>query len=144
MNQAINGNGTETGISQHNLDKVLATVQTTVQQRKYRKVVPLIEETAAEKERVKRMMITTDFSLVGIQSKIDVMKATPLCTDLMVFLNRKGSLAHIMSQIDVQDPDFHGRFVPYIRMPIPTGLVGAHPDFILRWLFKKLVTRYNI
>ena len=47
--------------------------------------LPQMEETKENKERIKRMMITSNFDLRGIDSKIQVMRETPLCTGYMIF-----------------------------------------------------------
>lgn len=102
--------------------------------------LPDIPETKEDKERIKRMMITPNFDLRGIDSKLQVMRETPLCTGYMIFLNSKGSLAHIMHHDDLDDADYRG-IVPYERFPIPLSLCGAHHEFIRHWLYKKMLIR---
>jgi len=102
--------------------------------------LPDIKETPENKERIKRMMITPNFDLRGVESKVQVMKDTPLCTGYMIFLNSRGTLAHIMHHDDLEDADYRG-IMPYERFPIPLSLAGAHPEYIRHWVFKKMLIR---
>jgi transcription antitermination factor NusG len=102
--------------------------------------LPQMEETKENKERIKRMMITSNFDLRGIDSKIQVMRKTPLCTGYMIFLNARGSLAHIMHHDDLEDADYRG-IMPIERFPIPLSLCGAHPEYIRHWIFRKMIVR---
>jgi hypothetical protein len=108
----------------HNLEKV----------REMMTVPPNEDVTVTQK--VHRIMITR-LSLQGLQPKIDVLNSTPLCTGWMVFLNKAGTLAHIMHAEDVVDGS-------YIRMKIPSGVAGAHEEFMRRWFYNRMVHRYVI
>ena len=88
-----------------------------------------------------KLMVTPYFDLRG--DKLSVMHATPLCTDYMLFLNGRCTLGHIVHAMDVEDPDYSDG-VPHRRQPIPHRLRGAHPEFIRRWVLKKLIDRHML
>jgi hypothetical protein len=108
----------------HNLQKVVEAM-----------VVP--NESPEVKERLSRLMITSEFDLRGISSKTDTLRSTPLCSGWMVFLNKARTLAHIMHAEDINDET-------YIRMKVPCKVKGAHPEFLRRYFYNRMVSRYII
>jgi hypothetical protein len=96
-----------------------------------------INESAEVKEKISRLMITPNYDLRGLQPKIDTLKSTPLCTGWMVFLNKKGSLAHIIHKDDIEEET-------YIRMKVPCRFHGADYRFMQRYFFNRMVKRYII
>lgn len=92
---------------------------------------------AVDRERIHRMMVTTDFCLRGIEPKQSVLAETPLCTGWMIFLNRGCTLAHIMHADDAAEGT-------YIRMKIPHTLQGSHPEYLRRWFYHRMKNRYII
>lgn len=100
-------------IMPHNLKAVPATI------------VPLTDKPKAA-EQITRLMITYPFDLRGVEPKQDTLRNTPLCSGWMVFVNKAGSLAHIMHQLDAAEGT-------YIRMKIPHGIRKASNSYIQRY-----------
>lgn len=111
-------------MTKHNLRTVPATL------------VP-VKDKPAEAEKIPRMMVTFPFDLRGMEPKQDVMMRTPLCTGWMVFLNKAGSLAHIMHQLDASEGT-------YIRMKVPHSIRGANPEYLKRYFFYRMKGRFII
>jgi len=88
--------------------------------------------------KVQRLMVYTQFDLRGIADKADTIKANPLCAGKwVVFLNRAGNLAHVMHGDDVEDGT-------YSRMVVRQNLKDAHPNYIQRYFFNRMIARYII
>lgn len=117
----------------HNLSEVAKRMK-----KQHKKLSPILQDGEEVKKKLPRLMITPYFDLRG--DKIEVMRNTPLCTYAMIFLNAKGSLAHIVWADDVTDPDYKDS-VPHRREPIPKRHWGAHPEFVRRHILGKLMRR---
>lgn len=111
-------------MTKHNLNAVPATL------------VP-IKDTIAMAEQITRLMITYPFDLRGIEPKQDTLRRTPLCSGWMIFLNKAGSLAHIIHQLDAAEGT-------YIRMKVPHTIKGSSPEYLKRYFFYRMVGRYII
>ena len=94
-----------------------------------------INEAPEVGKKIARLMLVHPFNLRGLQSKIDTISSTPLCSGWMVFLNKAGTLAHIMHKDDTES---------YIRMKIPKGIAGARLEFMQRWFYNRMESRYII
>lgn len=108
----------------HNLKTVPATI------------VP-VKDTTEHSKQIPKIMITRPFDLRGVEPKQDTLRNTPLCSGWMIFLNKAGSLAHIMHQLDAADGT-------YIRMKVPHGIKGASPEYLRRYFYYRMVGRYII
>ena len=117
----------------HNLSEVAKKVK-----KQHQKLSPILQDSIEVKAKLPRLMITPYFDLRC--DKIEVVRNTPLCTNAMMFLNARGSLAHIVWTDDVFDPDYSDS-VPHRREPIPKRHWGAHPEFVRRYVLKKLMLR---
>jgi hypothetical protein len=92
-----------------------------------------------EPVREPRLMAFPYFDLRG--DKAAAVRATPLCTDMALFVNVRCSLAHVVWADDVGDPEYADGPVPHVRQPIPRGMWGTHPESIRRWVLKKLAQK---
>lgn len=87
--------------------------------------------------KVQRLMLVMNFGLHGVQPKIDYIHSTPLAAGKwVVFLNRAGTLAHVMHADDVEDGD-------YSRMKT-RNLKDSHPNYIQRYFYNRMIKRYII
>ena len=111
-------------MTKHNLREVPTTL------------VPPVDRPNA-KETITRLMVTFPFDLRGVEPKQDVMIRTPLCSGWMIFLNKAGSLAHIMHQLDASEGT-------YIRMKVPHSIRGANPEYLKRYFFYRMKGRFII
>ena len=99
-------------------------------------IVPT-KDTPEKANKIARLMVTYPFDLRGMEPKQDVMIDTPLCSSWMVFINKAGTLAHIMHQFDASNGT-------YIRMKVPHHIKGASPDYLKRYFFYRMVDRFII
>ena len=96
-----------------------------------------VKESLEDKKKLARLLLEYPFDLRGIQSKIDKINSSKVCSGWMIFLNKAGTLAHIMHRDDAEEGT-------YIRMKIPFGIAGSHPDFMQRWFYNRMIKRYVI
>jgi hypothetical protein len=96
-----------------------------------------MEPVIPEKDRIKheRIMISPNYDLRGLAPKQETLKATPLCTGWMVFLNKRSNLAHIMHADDADNG-------AYVRTPFHGALKGCHPNYIRKLVHDRMVGRY--
>lgn len=80
-----------------------------------------------------KLMITTCFNLRGIQSKVEVLENTPLCTGWMAFVNNACTLAHVMHPDDIDS---------YVRIKLQHGLKGANEEYIRSVIYNRMKTHY--
>lgn len=80
------------------------------------------------------VMLEHPFDLRGISNKINRINELTLATGWVIFLNQKGSLAHIMHKKDADSG-------MYFRMNVPYALHGANPEFMRKWFFERLKHR---
>jgi hypothetical protein len=121
----------------HNLEAAVRRLS------KVRPLPELPDPTPEEQERIQFVMATPNFDLRGRSYMAEIIRRTPLCTGYMLFLNQRCSLAYIMHRDDVDDMDFMGAVPPAERFPIPRYLWERHPEYIRRWVFKKMCQRSN-
>jgi len=95
----------------------------------------LVDVVVDDTVKLARLMLKYPFSLRGIKDKVDEIQRTKLCTGWMLFINRAGTLAHIMHKEDVDS---------YVRMKIPKSVAGADPEYLRRWIYNRMISRYVI
>ena len=122
----------------HNLKCILVATEKLMKKHEQHKPDFSKQDNNSTHRLLPKLMLTPYFDLRG--DKVEVMKNTPLCTSYMLFLNRAGTLGHIIHIDDVYDTDYDGN-IPHRREPIPAKLRGAHPEFIRRYVLKKLISK---
>lgn len=95
----------------------------------------LVDVKVEDTVKLSRLVMKYPFSLRGINNKIEEIQRTKICTGWMLFLNKAGTLAHIMHKDDVDT---------YIRMKIPKSVAGADPEYLRRWIYNRMISRYVI